>query len=474
MKSFFNLDDGSPLNPQADGELPKADLSAYRAGLRLVHESATRKFTRLGNRGLNHLFRALLTIFSNEDHDTSFHNPIQQAVKDVHRILESTFCETTTGLRAIPANPLNLYPVASSTDLMFVPVVDDALHYLQAGTLYWHQCLLRTGSSKLQYDGPNLFENPVISSAFSFAISGDFRIARQVLEKALPFVARSDRGYDAREVWLALAATHFEEGNYNRAIEIFEQALMTSPAWFRHDNEFWERWYLMYDITDNLEGAIQRFSLALKRQEGDCWIQLSRAYVEGARDYASAIAVLGSASEVSSRELTAEEWYDIGDIYDVVLNHLELAAKAYEKAIVIDRNDRSFSWPEAVKIYGENVKRHGDEQLAILNAVRHEAPISSTFRQNLWSRFVDLCRRRGQIDLAIFELENRLKNNPKEKIFWNLLLTAYSFKGNRDMAVEIFRTAVNEDILGARDFGLRAEDHSDSEIRGISTLEKQD
>jgi hypothetical protein len=130
VKSFFNLDDGSPLNPHADEELPKADLSANRAGLRLLHESATQKFTWLGKRGLSQIVRALLTMFRHEDHDRSFRNPFEQAVNDVHSILESTFCENATGLRAIPTNPLNLYPVASSADLMFVPVVDNVLHYL--------------------------------------------------------------------------------------------------------------------------------------------------------------------------------------------------------------------------------------------------------------------------------------------------------------------------------------------------------
>ena len=325
---------------------------------------------------------------------------IHQAVDDIMNTLGSTFCgfSSPAGLRTVPIDPLNLYPKANSADLLFDPFVGDASHYTRIGSLYWHQCLLVTSSSKAQYDGPELFHFPAFSSAFSFAADGNIRTAREILRKQL---AKKMTPFEDRTYWLALASTYCEEDDYGKAIDVFEEALAQHPAWFKEDEEFWERWADVYQMNNDLEGAVKRFNLALTKSEGKCWKVLSRIYAEDLDDCESALALLQSMSEGSHPELTAGDWYEIGQIYDDMLNQPELAVRAFKNAIDMDNvNKITFDLPKVVAKYSNNLSRGGSEESALISALAWAAPWDQTWRMAVASRYTELCNRMEKIDRA--------------------------------------------------------------------------
>jgi tetratricopeptide (TPR) repeat protein len=434
------------LNPKAY-PLQMANLLAYRTGLRLVRESADRKLGQIGNRGLCDLVRTLLAIFSNDHHNRALRLPLNQAVEDIQSILGGIFREDPVELQAVNADPRNLYPQARSDDLILGGVSND-VHYISVGSLVWHQCVLRTSSSTLRYDGPNLFDTPAISSAFSFAIDGNFHRAREILREAIA-TATTSVGVD--KLWLALAATYYDNGKYDRAIEIFELAITEQPALFRSHRKFWGSWYDVYKMKRDLGAAVERFGLSLARHEGDCWHELSRAYVEGFKDYEKAIAVLVSASKVSGRELTAWEWADIGKTYSTVVHKSGLAIEAYQRAIAMNTADSSFFWHQLSMEYDS----WDDKQCwhAILNAIRTAATASEIWRDEQFLDNVSEMPYSAEFtDILIYELGKQLAHNPEEPAIRELLIEAYWVRGMGWIAVQMYKDGIKEGILETEDF----------------------
>jgi len=374
------------------------------------------------------LIRTLVAMFSNDHHDRSLHIPINRVVYDLRKVLESVFPEHQL------ARPYGSSLSGRKARYDDLATVDSRLTAI--GCLDWYECVVGTDSSKLKFKGPRLFENLHYSAALAHCSDGSTERAIAEFRKGL-MTAMERSG---KQIWKSLAEVYYRvDKNYAAAKSVFEEALSERPSWFRQDVGFWTLWYDMYEVNNDLEGAIKRFMEAVSKREGICWGLLCRAHTASGCDGEYTRTVLKRLIESSVEELGAADWESIGHGYCYHLDMPDLASECYERSLLRKSPGFRSIWKCLVRMYVKS----------------REDPNSVPEEYDFWKiysllNYVDLCHKYGGGSEAVRALgwadkcdAPFLRLSSKERVFlWKLRAAAYALQGNRNKMESTYRDGI--------------------------------
>jgi len=156
------------------GELNGDDLARYKAGKESAAWSARQKLNSPGREGLGEMLRNCLALTTREPHQDDISS--KSASEGVEGIFDALFQETCNGVRKVDTCPDSQYENELELPLLFA----DSKTLTRVGNLWWHQCILRTPSSEVQYGVFELFIDPLLSAVHCSIQRRDFNDGRKL------------------------------------------------------------------------------------------------------------------------------------------------------------------------------------------------------------------------------------------------------------------------------------------------------
>jgi tetratricopeptide (TPR) repeat protein len=415
------------------------DLSRNDLGRQLVTHTTQQRLQSLGRKGLSELLRLSVVLLTSEYRDDPSSLTFETAAEGVKILFEKILPSMTQhGDRKAgdpSAEPLGkLY---EDWDSPLAPFLSET-NLRPGNQLFWHQCILYTPSSTAQYEGPHLVNNRYLSAAYALIDRGDLTAAKEQLRRGIGKVVPGQ----AKELWTLLIRIYIREGDFDGGLEMCNLAVTQNPEGYRNEKLMWCLYYDAYIGKKDYCGAIDRFSLAIEKNEGEyCWVLRNMVYLMYLDDIQKARELLENASNILP-SFAAHCWDQIGVGYKD-LRKPDQAIKAFETSTSL-APDHLWYWQHLIELY-ETCGKSEDAGVALQRAIGSTAKCSLELKSTrIWllEKFLKQCLDKGQIDLAIEELEKELIHTPEDREARKLLAQAYSASGDNEKAIGTLRDAI--------------------------------
>jgi tetratricopeptide (TPR) repeat protein len=317
-----------------------------------------------------------------------------------------------------------------------VPVLYHSYECRDIGDLIWNQCVISTPTSKMEYSGPHLFRDYVVSAAFGRFESGDIKGARDLFAKAVLNDWRIRQKSD--QSWYALLKICDVERDYGAALEVAEMIVASC----QNRRSSWIAMLCVYKKMNDVEVAIKRFKQAIDGQHFACLQALSMAY-EHIGDNLNAIATLEKGIEVDPIE---GYFYrkEIARIYEHRIQDYEKAVQTLQAQLTVSNTDLSRRqqydvWCSLGFIY-KKMEKFGDVIMA------YEKSIDLVYNYYLLDTIVDAYIKNNDMDGAVERIKSEIIKSPEDNALQKTFGDLYMTIGNHDAAVEVFAAAIARNL----------------------------